>query len=217
MAAQFNINLQQVVQAAFGIRRQVFQPVNTSDPIAKETFAKQQQAEQGQISFDELPQLQFDDSSVKTTLGTLVVSPITFKAGSYKERLSNGDIANIKYEELMLSPTAIIEVRMNKLTVKTPKYGGRGTFKEQTGFDDPTVTIRGVLIGEDLKRPAQQIRQLVALKQVPSEIRVVCDYLSWLGINYLVIDSLKFPPLKGQPSTQPFELTCTADEPVQLI
>lgn len=217
MANPFTIDLQESFAAAFGVRKQLFIPVNTEEQQNKKAFTQQEQITEEQETFSQLPKLLFDNSSVKSTLGTMVVSPITFKGGSYKERLTDGQLINSNYEELALSPTATIEVTLNKITVETPKYGGRGTFKELTGFSDPKVTIRGFLVGEDLQRPESQIRQLLALKQVPSAIGVVCDYLSWLDIHYLVVQELRLSSLKGKPSLQPFEMICLGDEPVQLI
>lgn len=218
MADEFTIDLQQQYKNAFGIYRPIFQPVEPKEGQEQGVgFTKGEEPTSQEIQFEALPELKFDNSPVKSSLGTLVLSPITFKGGSYKERLDNGQIINSTYEELALSHTATVEVSLSKIIVKTPRYGGSGSFKELISRDDPRVTIRGFLLGEDLKRPEAQIRQLYALEQVPHAIRVVCDYLGWLNIHHLVVENVNFPALQGKPSMQPFELTCTGDVPVQLI
>lgn len=217
MADTFTINLQEQYRKAFGINRRIFQAVKADGQRQEQDFTQGEELSNEAIQFDSLPKLQFDTSPAKSSLGTVVLSPITFKGGSYKKRLSNGQIINSTYEELSLTHTATVEVSLKKIIVKTPRYGGLGNFKEKVGTDDPRIIIRGFLIGKDLKRPQKQIRQLHDLNEVPNEVKVVCDYLGWLNIHHLVIEDVKFPNLIGQPATQPFEMTCSGDVPIELI
>ena len=214
---EFKINLEEAYAQAFGVRRPIYVPV--SKPILGEPQGYQDSKVSATepIEFQNIKTLEIDVSSLKSSLGTQVLSPITFLGGSYKERLDNGQITNSDYDEFMLPPTSTVEVGFLKTVVKTPLRGGRGTFKEMIGEADARVRIRGILLGEDSKRPEQGIRSLYELNKVPSELSVVCDYLSWLGIDYLVIESLNFPDLQGKPNMQPFELNCISDKPIQLI
>jgi hypothetical protein len=170
-----------------------------------------------EIQFENVSTLQVDISDIKSSLGTIVLSPITFRKGSYKERLDNGQITTVNFDEYAFPHTSTVEVDFHKNIVTTPLRGGKGTFKELIGTSDANVRIRGILIGEGSKRPEQGIRTLKALENVPKELAVICNYLSWLDISYLVIKDLTFPDLKGQPSMQPFEMLCLSDKPIQLI
>lgn len=214
---EFDINLEEAYFKAFGIRMPIFVPVTVPTTGQPKDYTEPQEIKTEPLEFQDISTLKIDTSSVTSSLGTVVLSPITFRGGSYKERLDNGQIITSEYDEFMLPPTATAQVTFTKNIVTTPLRGGRGEFKEMIGTFDPMVAIRGILIGEDLKRPEQDIRKLVALEKVPSELAVVCDYLRWLGIDYLVIKQLKLPDLKGKPNMQPFELSCVGDKPIQLI
>lgn len=214
---EFNIDLQEVYKKAFGVRMPIYVPVTRPTTGQAQDYTQPQEIKTEPLGFQNISTLKIDTSSVKSSLGTVVLTPIKFRGGSYKERLDNGQIITSQYEEFLLPPTATVQVRFRKNIVTTPLRGGRGEFKEMIGTSDPRVTIRGILIGEDLKRPEQDIRKLKALEKVPSELAVICDYLRWLEIDYLVIEDLKLPDLKGKPSMQPFELSCIGDKPIQLI
>ncbi len=215
--AEFVINIEEAYKQAFGVRRPIYVPV-TPPVIGNPSGYQNSKTEASQeIQFENVSTLQIDISDVKSSLGTIVLSPITFRSGSYKERLDNGQITTVNFDEFQLPHTSTVEVTFQKNIIKTPLRGGRGEFKELIGTSDARVRIRGILIGEDMKRPEQDIRKLYALERVPKELAVVCNYLSWLDISYLVIESMNFPDLKGQPSMQPFEIQCLSDKPIQLI
>ncbi len=214
---EFNIDLQEAYAKAFGVRLPIYIPVTVPVTGQPNDYTQPQATQTEALKFQNISTLKIDTSSVKSSLGTIVLSPITFRGGSYKERLRSGQIITSQYDDFMLPPTATLQVKFDKNIVKTPLRGGRGEFKEMIGTSDPRIIIRGILIGEELKRPEQDIRKLKALEEVPSELAVVCDYLGWLGIDYLVIQSLNLPDLKGKPNMQPFELSCLGDKPIELI
>lgn len=213
----FNIDLEEAYKKAFGIRMPIYIPVTNPTKGQPKNYQIPQNNATEPIEFQNISTLKIDTSSVKSSLGTVVLSPITFKGGSYKERLDNGQIIRSRYDEFMLPPTATLQVNFQKTVVKTARRGGHGEFKEMIGTSDAQVLIRGILIGEDMKRPEQDIRKLHALNKVPSELAVVCDYLGLLDIDYLVIENMRLPDLKGKPNMQPFELACSSDKPIQLI
>lgn len=213
----FKIDLKEAYKKAFGVRMPIYIPVTIPTKGQPKNYQVSANNPTEPVEFQNVSTLKIDTSSIKSSLGTVVLSSITFKGGSYKERLGNGQIITSRYEEFMLPPTATVQVNFQKTVVKTPRRGGHGEFKEQIGTSDAKVLIRGILIGEDMKRPEQDIRKLHALNNVPSELAIICDYLGWLDIDYLVIESLKLPDLKGKPNMQPFELACSSDKPIELI
>lgn len=215
--AEFIINIEDAYLKAFGTRRPIYVPVIAPVISSPEGYQDSKNQPSQEIKFEGVQQLKVDTSDLKSSLGTLVLSPITIRGGSYKERLDDGTITTVQYDDFQLPFTSTVEVIFQKNIVKTPLRGGRGEFKELIGSSDAKIRIRGILIGEDMKRPEQGIRQLYEIERVPKELAVVCNYLSWLDISYLVIESLTFPDLKGQPSMQPFELQCSSDKPIQLI
>lgn len=217
MADQFTINLQEEYQKAFGVRRPIFTVPSSEQDTPMDSFdANAGEPAAPSIQFEALPALPLESSSVKSPLGTPVLTPIRFKGGAYKERLADGRIITTSYEAYELPHSATLEVTLTKRIVRSPRYGGSGDFKEKIGQGDPKVMIRGFLFQLDRQLPEQHIRRLKALEQVPHELEVVCNYLSWLSIHHLCIESIRFPQAKTTPYMIPFEMVCWGDQPISL-
>jgi len=213
----FEIDLQEAYKKAFGIRTPIYVAVSPPLKSAPNDFKNSEAQPSQEIDFSEVKTLKIDTSEVRSSLGTLVLSPITIQAGAYQERLDNGEIRNTSFDEFMLPPTSTVQVNFKKIVVDTPLRGGQGEFTEMIGTANADIRIKGILIGKDLKRPEQLIRRLKQLEKIPKHLGVVCDYLQWLEINYLTIRSVNLPVLEGSPSMQPFELICKSDNPTNLI
>jgi hypothetical protein len=202
---EYQINIQELFQQAFGLRRPVY-VVNNSPQ------------DQANISYKDVPTLPVlaANDSIKSSLGTAVLSPVLLENGNYKQRLADGRIITVEYAELLLPPTTIVEVNLKKVVVKTPLVSGQGTFKEYISFDDYDVRIRGVFVGNTLDDVNAFMRRLMEVWAVPKEVGVVCDYLDLLGVEALIIENITPQKLEGRPLMLPFEMTCISDKPLQL-
>lgn len=215
---EYSINIAQLYEQAFGERRPIYLPLIRPILPTVSRYQPQEQNLASTIEYEGVERIIFDeDNEAKSSLGTVVVSPVEFQAGSYQQRLVNGELRRVDYPKLLLPPTTVLQVDRSKKIIKTPLHGGRGEFKEMIGTNDATVRIRGIWINETNDDREAMIRSLSQLEQVPKELEVACDYLSWLGIQHLVIESMNLPILQGQPTMQPFELNCTSDNPIELI
>lgn len=205
---EYTINIQDLFQQAFGLRRPIYVVQAEPTTIAQATNNYNQPLQ----TVFQLPA----EGSIKSTLGTVVLNPVLFESGSYKQRLGDGRIVTVDYSELLLPPATLVEVNLKKVVVKTPLVSGQGTFKENVSFDDYEVRIRSVFTGESIDEVEDFMRRIMELWTIPKEIKVVCDYLNLLDIDALVIESITPQQLEGRPLMLPVEISCVSDKPLQL-
>ena len=214
---EFNIDIQAAFQQDFGLKRPIYRPVPLPVKGQEINYQAPSELNASNVAFQNIDTLEIDTSPIRSSLGSVVISPITFQGGAYKERLNDGSIVNSTFDDFQLPFTSTLEITREKVVVMTDLRGGKGTFKEYIGQSDAKVIIRGILIADEQNRPEQGIRQLSNLEDVPKALSVVCDYLTWVNVSYLVIKRLTFPELKGRPGMQPFQLECISDQPIDLI
>ena len=200
------IDVQELFRQAFGLNRRIYTVENTNTA---------QELPQYEVS-GQLKTIPTGDT-LKSSLGTAILNPVLFEAGSYKERLTNGQIITSDYPELLLPPTTLLEVNLKKVITKTALVAGQGTFKEYISLDDYTVRIRTIITGDSPEEVDDYLRQILLLWQVPKHIEVVSDYLDLFGIEALVIESVTPRKLEGRPLMLPLEIACISDKPLQLM
>lgn len=153
------------------------------------------------------------DTPVATSfLGTPIFSNIEIKAGKY----FNNDGKEIEYEGMTID-TVLFDVSQEKLIVKTEVSGRNGTVKEYISDGDYDITIRGVLVDRSPnKYPYDQVNALLEICKAQASISAASVFLQQFSIHSLVIESYNFPQREGFYNTQPFEIQCVSDEPVEL-
>lgn len=204
----FIISIEDLFRRAFGLRR----PIYTVKSTDTEPTSFDNQFSSELTTIQSLPA----DEPLKSSLGTAILSPLTFEGGQYKQRLKDDRIVVVQYPELTLPPTTLSEVTLKKITIKTPLVSGEGTFKEFITIDDYLIRIRGIFIGNTVEDVANFRRTLMTFWPIPKEIEIISDFLNSLGIEALVIDDMIPRQLEGSPLMFPFELSCTSDKPLQL-
>jgi hypothetical protein len=141
----------------------------------------------------------------KTSEGKPIFMELTFqKTGDMKKDL---DIA-----------CAIVEVNLAKTIVKTELAGGRkkGTVKEQIGFTDYSVSIKGMIISSDGSYPHDEVLELKAMAEATTMIGINHKLLLYMGITNIVIESIDFPNKQGFQNVQPFSISAISDEAYEL-
>lgn len=159
--------------------------------------------------------LEVDEVAEKSIFGTPIFMSFTFNEVSYL----NADQSKRLTVPKLWIPCAIVEVSFQKEIVKTTVQGQRrkGTFKELINFGDYAVTIKGLLSNDDAKYPMAKVEQLNDFIQAPVPIEVENTLLNRLGIYSIVIESgSPIVANQGKQNIQPFSLTCSSDEPVEL-
>lgn len=227
---EYTLNIQDLFQQAFGLRRPIY-VVGIEPPIFGRdgNYQTPKNDPSLELKTDNVPtsknsykqpptifQLQLDEGNAKSSLGTVVLNTVKFRAGSYKERLNDGRIITSSYPELMLPPATVVEVNLKKVVIKTPLVSGKGTFKEDICFDDFDVRIRSVFTGNSVDEVETFLRRLMEMLTIPKEIKVASDYLNLLGVDYLVIENIVPQQMEGRPLMLPVEISCISDNPLQL-
>ncbi len=114
--------------------------------------------------------------------------------------------------------TVLFDVAMRRNIVTTAIQGRDGTVKEYISDGDYDVTIRGMLIEQSASAyPADQVRELLRLVQVPNAIIAVSPFLQLFRIFELVVVDYRLVQREGFQNTQLFELNCLSDAPIELI
>jgi hypothetical protein len=124
---------------------------------------------------------------------------------------SNADIA-------LRIDTVLITVSMTKNIVKTAIQGRNGTFKEYVSDGDYSISIRGILTTNNANQyPKADMQVLYDLLTASEPLEAVSDYLAVFGVQNLVVESFNIPQVEAFYNTQPFEITCSSDEPLELF
>jgi len=131
---------------------------------------------------------------------------------SFRQRKENASWYTLPYEPLITigGGNDIIKRKV----AKAPNF--IGTVKEHWAQNDYSITITGVLFGEQMfgslqdTFPRADFEKLRDFMTDPQGIEVRCEPLQLLGINYLVVDDFTFPFSKGE-NVQAYSITCSSD------
>jgi hypothetical protein len=156
-----------------------------------------------------------------SSLGTPIIYPCWFSAGTYKKYNLNGEIENVIMGEFRLPIASIVSFKQDKIMGVTRINGGNGTVKEIYGFDDWKVTINGFLIPDGsqpqgFKNPLDQEKELLKWNSLASSIIVFGELFSLYGIKNLTITGINVDPIRGKPRIRAFTINALSDSPIEL-
>jgi hypothetical protein len=197
-------NISQLFKLAFGTNL----PVYLTVPIGKEPART---AEYGSIRTVER-----EEAMRLSKLGTPIVFPVKFTAGSYKFYDYQSKIVEKQLADFWLPPATMVDFSRVKNISRTDVIGGNGTVKEIYGFDDWQIRIRTVCHNDELSSREYE-KRLIEWSEVIQSISVEGDLFGWKNIHNLVIESIDIRSLEGTPNIIPIELNCISDEPFELI
>lgn len=159
---------------------------------------------------EEIEVYEIEEHTITSALGTPIFDFIKFKAGE--------DSEGIEYEGLDLVDAPLIDISRQKKIVESSIQGRKGSVKEKITTQDFKVRIRGLLVNHDGEDPPyDKMEALNDLIEVDESLEVESRLFELLGIYNLVITGHDFPALEGVSNVQPFVLTCTSDEPLELL
>lgn len=197
-------NISQLFKLAFGVNL----PVYLTVPIGKQPTHT---AEYGSIRTVER-----EEAMRLSKLGTPIVFPVKFTAGSYKFYDYQSKIVEKQLSDFWLPPATMVDFSRVKNISRTDVIGGNGTVKEIYGFDDWQIRIRTVCHNDELSSREYE-KRLIEWSEVIQSISVEGDLFGWKNIHNLVIESIDIRSLEGTPNVIPIELNCISDEPFELI
>ena len=197
-------NISQLFKLAFGVNL----PIYLTVPIGREPVHT---AEYGSIRTVER-----EEAMRLSKLGTPIVFPVKFTAGSYKFYDYQSKIVEKQLADFWLPPATMVDFSRVKNISRTDVIGGNGTVKEIYGFDDWQIRIRTVCHNDELSTREYE-KRLIEWSEVIQSISVEGDLFGWKNIHNLVIESIDIRSLEGTPNVIPIELNCISDEPFELI
>ena len=202
MDNRYNISL--LFKLAFGTNL----PVYLTVPIGKEPAHTAEYGSIRTVGREEAMRL--------SKLGTPIVFPMKFTAGSYKFYDYQSKIVEKQLSDFWLPPATMVDFSRVKNISRTDVIGGNGTVKEIYGFDDWQIRIRTVCHNDELSSREYE-KRLIEWSEVIQSISVEGDLFGWKNIHNLVIESIDIRSLEGTPNIIPIELNCISDEPFELI
>lgn len=145
---------------------------------------------------------------------------VYFPAGSY-------EVAGRTYEyEKCVLPAAIqIKASRKKIIQRTEIVGRRGAVVEIISTDDWDIEINGIISTGSMAEtpyinpnvyPHEEVRALANLMQIDSDIEIIADKLTDMGIHRVVIDSIDFSPVEGFPYLVSFSIKMVSYTPYEL-
>ena len=118
---------------------------------------------------------------------------------------------------LPIEPLVSISGKNTIIRRSVAKAKDNGTVKERWSQDDYTVTIQGVLSGQDEgSYPEADVKRMISYFSERQSIEVSQDILLLFGIKFLAIESASFPHTKGL-NNQNFEVKAYSDNNIELL
>lgn len=112
--------------------------------------------------------------------------------------------------------TVLITVSQTKNIVKTAIQGLAGTVKEYISDGDYIIKINGIIAGEGLEYPTDDVNTLIEILKRAEKVRVTSKFLQLFGIDDIVIESYEMKQDEFI-NMQSFEITAVSDKPIELL
>jgi hypothetical protein len=159
-----------------------------------------------------------EEATKLSHLGTPILFPITFLAGTYQyfDR-DTGQISRKAMSEFQLPTTCVASFRRPKVISKTKINGGYSTVKEIFGFTDYEITINGFFIPDPghpqgFVSPKSQEDQMVKWDNLADAVNVSSEILLSREIHSILIEDFNPVPQRGRPNLVPFTIRAVSDE-----
>jgi hypothetical protein len=152
-----------------------------------------------------------DKEIKKSALGTPIFDDLKLSMDSHIDNSGN----QIRYQIITLDNVLISVSQSNKI-VRTDISGRDGSVFEFIGRDDRRISINGILVGNNMERPEDQLSELEDILNSVIPIQVTCKYLNQLGITDLIIESSELPQQEGGYAYQQFSINCYEFIPQEL-
>lgn len=209
------------VKTLFNLAFGVSSPVYLTVPIGKQKDADIIYSTK--LKEDDLEIYTQGDEKVFSDFGTEVVFPVYFEAGDYK---SKKWLPSMKFpqgyntmSEFRLPNVTMVDFSRPKNSTKTQMAFGVGSVTEIFGFDDWQIRIRMLCIAEKNRGlTGRQIANMVVeWSELLDAIKVRGRLFNDKDIFSLTIDDIDEKNIEGSPDTVAIELSCSSDEPFELI
>lgn len=190
-----NYNIPQLLQSAFGFLPRYFIPEDQT-PSGLPDYSV--------TSFG------YSSEYPRTALGTPWIQQV--------ELLPVTDpVTQQAWPGLILPETTMVILSRKKHLVATRVAGRDGSVIEQVALDDWDISLKGLLINkESLDPPYELVGQLHDAFEVHSSIPVSCDLFAAVGIDQVVLETLRIEDIQGTAHAKAFDIKAMAEVPFEL-
>lgn len=113
--------------------------------------------------------------------------------------------------------TILIELSQPKNIVITKIQGRDKSVKEFINGGDIYINIKGSLVNQLAnKRPVDEIKKLIQIKDAPIEVPVSCNLLNDFGIYSIVVMDVRVFQVEGERNVLNFEMDCIDEVPFEI-
>lgn len=138
------------------------------------------------------------------------------KGGNYNKFDRKGNIVNAQLSDFEMPKSSIVLFTRRKVLTTTAIGANYGSVKEMYGFEDWQISIRGVLLPQEVNIQTQQSR-LQAFEQLADSIEVEGAQFEERLIDHIIIQRLDFAQQPGRPGMLAFEMDCVSDQALELL
>lgn len=164
----------------------------------------------------EVKQSELKEAERLSRFGTPIIFPVQFEGGDYKEYDKNAKIIKRNHESFWFPPATMVDFSQSKNLTRTDVLGGNGSVKEIFGFQDWSIRIRTLCITDELTAREYEER-IIQWSKVTQSIKVIGELFGNKDVHNLVIEDIDIKSLEGSPNVIPIELSCSSDQPFELI
>lgn len=173
-----------------------------------------------------LEEIQMDETSFTSYLGTPVYSNFIIPSGQYTNNA--GEV--VTYDGIRMD-SVLFEVTPTKNIVRTAINGSEvGTVKQYISMGDYEIRGTAIITGQSLETsggqtfnvnktsttPEQEIRKLNAIFKIPQEFEVESEFLDFLDISTIVMEGMRVAQVEGYRDTIAVDFFMLSDTPVEL-
>ena len=165
-------------------------------------------------------QIERDEASQRSYLGTAVFSNLIIEPDP--ERGELGTFTDINGNDQTFQgiriDTVLFNVSMTKNIIKTAVQGFNGTVKEYTSDGDFEIEIFGSIVSPSPDvYPKEDVKRLLEILSIPEPLEITSEFLNYLGINNIVVESYDINQKQGFRNVQPFSIRALSDKPLELL
>jgi hypothetical protein len=198
-------NISELFQTAFGVNN----PVYLTVPVDGKK-------DNGIVYNTGIKKVELPEAKRLSKLGTPIVFPVKFVGGNYKFYDSKAKIITKSLNDFWLPPATMVDFSQAKVITKTDVYGPHGSVKEIYSFDDWIIRIRTLCISDEMSAREYE-KAIIEWSRAVQSISIEGDLFGWKDIHNITIEEIDIKSLEGSPNVIPIELSCTSDEPFELI
>ena len=154
---------------------------------------------------------QRDPALYKSSLGTPVMSNLTFKGATYPDNQGQKQ----KFDTVVLD-LVLMNISQEKKIVETEIPGQDGVIYEYIGMGAYDLTINGIINGPNGHYPIDEVTALQEMAKATVPVEVISTYLLMHHIYELIIKSFTFEQEAGGYSMQKFTIQAKSSMPVFL-